>query len=472
VDLTKTLRRTLYNAGASLGLLQKAAPFIWPVNSDGRVQWQLGNFLNYVEDGFMLNPIIYATIMYKVRAVTQATPVAYVGDPASPTLAPIDHPLSRLLRRPNPYMSWEEMQGLCTAYLNISGNAYLILDRRGSKGGIPTGLYPIRPDEMFILPKSGGLEGYLYVPRAAALSEGIPLLVEDVIHVKFPNPADMFQGLGYGLSPMSALSRSGDVDNQVTRFLKIFFERGAMPAGLLKYDIPLDRNMVGEIKARWRQIYGGMENWAEIGVLDKGGEFVQTSQSFKDMGFDTLDERNEARIIGPFGVPPMLIGTRFGMKGATFSNYEEARRAFWEDTMTYELRLFETELKHYLVGQDGAFPAFNFGAVPALRQNVTPLVDAATKLFAMGVPADLALATVGLRLPKLPYGDVAYLSNSIVRAEDIEAKAQQAAQAADAAAEALKNPEPDEDEEAPEDEDDGGAESSKAFLAAKRRLAS
>ena len=85
-----------------------------------------------------------------------------------------------------------------------------------------------------------GIMGYLYIPEGKSHREGIPMLAKDVGHVKLPNPGDPLEGLGYGLSPISPLARSADVDNMITSFLKLFFERGAIVPGLLKFNIKLD----------------------------------------------------------------------------------------------------------------------------------------------------------------------------------------------------------------------------------------
>lgn len=376
------------------------------------MQWQMGNFLNYVEDGFAINPLIYGAIMYKVRSVSQARAIACIGDPAVPSTLPPSHPLTKLTLRPNVYMSWSEMQGLVETYLNLSGNAYLVIDRDNAKMGVPSALWPVRPDRMYFIPENNEIRGYLYVPEGSTYRNGVPLLVEDVIHIKFPNPLDPFEGLGYGMSPMSALARSGDVDNKITKFLKVFFDRGAKPNGLLKYQMPLDDDLVKRIKARWREVYGGVDNWTDVGVLDSGAEYTNIGQSFSEMGFDHLDERNESRILGPFGVPPILIGANLGLKRSTFSNYAEARRAFWEDTMMYELHLSEVEFEYHLQGEDGSYIRYDLSRVPALRENMISMTDAAFKLFQMGTPADQALSIVGIRTSPLPYGDVAYISQN------------------------------------------------------------
>ena len=51
------------------------------------------------------------------------------------------------------------------------------------------------------------------------------------------------------------------------------------------------------VKERWQEQYGGYTHWDEIGVLDQGGEFQRISPTFDEMGFESIDERNEARNI-------------------------------------------------------------------------------------------------------------------------------------------------------------------------------
>lgn len=408
LSITKFIRRLIAPPG------QKASPFFWPVWVDGGVQWQAGNFRNYANEGFNINSLIYSAIMYKVRAAAQVKMRAYIGDPMNPEPAPPNHPLARLVSRPNPHQSWRELHALIVVYLNLSGNAYLYLDREKSKMGLPGAIYPMRPDRVFIIPKDGTIVGYQYRPDGASANEGVPMLPEDVIHLKFPNPMDPFEGMGYGLSPMSSIARNGDIDNQVTKFLKVFFEKGGMPPGVLQFEIPIQDQVVATIKRRWRETYGGVDNWTDIGVLDSGAKFQKIGFDFNEMGFDSIDERSESRILGAFGVPPILIGTRFGMERSTDTNYVNARRSFWEDTMMYELSLQQDEYDHYLVSDDGAFARYDYSSVPALQKNIPELVESAEKLFAMGVPSDIAFQTVGLQVEKTQLGGTVFIPSTFI----------------------------------------------------------
>lgn len=387
----------------------KAAPYIWPSWRTGTPQWQMVDVQAYVDEGFNQNALVYSAIMYKYRSQIAAPLRAYTGEMNKPEPLPLGRPLSDLVHRPNPYQSWPEFHGLNEIYLNVSGDAFVYVDRKGGKG-VPQALWPLRPDRVFILADSSAkrLIGYVYVPEGATPENGRAILAKDMMHVKLPNPGDELEGLGNGLSPISPLARSGDVDNKVTQFLKVFFDKGTVMSGLLKYDNPLDPALVGQIRERWKDVYGGSENWAEIGILDRGGSYERISMTFEEMGFEGIDERNESRILGPFGVPPILIGSRLGLNRSTYANASLMRTQFWEDTMLPETRLFEKEYQYYLQ-DDGAFVMFDLSEVPALRKDVPALVDAWSKLVDRGVPKNLAADMVGLSVDGIPDGDTAYL---------------------------------------------------------------
>jgi hypothetical protein len=132
------------------------------------------------------------------------------------------------------------------------------------------------------------------------------------------------------------------------------------------------------------------------------------------MGFTDLDARNESRIVGPFGVPPILIGTRVGLSAATYSNYEEARRGFWQDTMLPESKLFETEYRYYLSTEAGEFVAYDYSEVPALQVNTEGLIASAFQLWQMGVAANTAFEYLGLNIGNVPGGDIGYVPAGMV----------------------------------------------------------
>ena len=407
--------RGLGQRPATMAETKAALRLLWPSNWDQqKFSWQIGNFEAYAGDGFTLNSLIYAAVMYKVRAQQSSPMRARVGDMEHSDPAPWGHPLAALLRRPNPFQSWYEFHGLNTTYLNICGNVFIYLLRR-SRNELPSMMQTLRPDHVMMVPDSRvGIKGYVWVPSGCAIDAGVPILPEDMIHVKLPNPLDPLDGLGFGLSPLAACAGPGDTDNMVTKFLRMFFKNAAIPAGLLKYDMPLQQEDMARARRIWQERYGGVNNWSDVAVLDQGASFERVGMSFDEMGFEVLDERNESRILGPLGVPPILIGTRLGLMRSTYSNFETAKKLFWEDTFKPEQQLYEVEFQNSLT-VDGAFPAFDFSEVPALQQDMPALVAAAYQLWSMAVPANIAFTQVGLRnMPEVVGGDIGYLPATLV----------------------------------------------------------
>lgn len=382
----------------------KQLPWPWPKFRQLQPLWHLVDFQSYVNEGFSANSLIYSAIMYKVRAVITAPLRAYSGDPDYPTSLPSIAPLAQLVAQPNEHQSWTEFHSQNVVYLNLDGNVFIYKHKNLETGR--EALYSLRPDRVYIIPtndKKATIDHFLYVPEGQSARTGHPMLVEDIIHIKLPYPGDPLEGMGYGLSPLSSAAKSADVDNMVTDFLNLFFQRGAMLTGVLLFDQPLKEDIVDTILERWEKKYGGYKKW-RTGVLDRGGSYERTGLTFEEMGFNELDARNECRILGPFGVPPILIGSRVGLERSTYSNYEGARKAVWEDTLVPELRLFEVEYQRHLNTQD-AFVKFDLTQVPALQKDLPVIVNAAYSLWQMGVPANQATFGVGLRIGAIPGGD-------------------------------------------------------------------
>ncbi|MHA1599904.1 MAG: phage portal protein, partial [Alphaproteobacteria bacterium] len=85
-------------------------------------------------------------------------------------------------------------------------------------------------------------------------------------------------------------------------------------------------------------------------LLDGGLKWQEMSLSPKDMDF--LESRNAASrdVAQVFGVPPQLLGIP---GDNTYSNYQEARLALWEDTVVPLLRHVRDEFNGWLVPMFG-----------------------------------------------------------------------------------------------------------------------
>lgn len=382
----RTAKRALRRAPKQ-AMDAKAAPFSFAMLFNDQPAWQIVDYETYVSEGFNSNTLVYSAIMYKERAQTSAPLRAWTGDVDNPDPLDADAPLSQLVARPNPHQSWPEFHGLNIVYENLSGNSYVWMDRP-ARGGLPDAMYGLRPDRVFPIPSIEDgvptIRAYLYSiagrvafvnfspeRRREEIAEGraVLFLPEDVMHVKFPNPGDRYEGMGYGTPPMSPVARSADIDNMITHFLKLFFDHGVILPGILSSDQAVSPEIIARTKERWKEMYGGYDRWSEeIGVLERGLKYQRIAPDFDEMGFGQQDERNETRILGPFGVPPILVGSRIGLLRSTYANYKEARIAFWQDTMVPENLAFEVDYRYYLATEGEEFVAFDYTKVPAFQE--------------------------------------------------------------------------------------------------------
>jgi HK97 family phage portal protein len=377
---------------------------LWPDYLDAQPTWAL-DYNNFIEEGYYKNATLYAAIMYKARASASVKLIAYNGTRAAPEPLDVAHPLARFCDRPNPRMSFSEMQMINTVYLNLFGNSYTVFLHNGQD----ITAYPLRPDYIRHVYDQGDLAGYIYCTGGVSVEKGTPILSSDVAHVKYPDPADRYGGFGPGISPLYPIAHSVDVDNAATAFLKIFFERGATPPGLLTTEQQLTPDIAEELKQRWLATYGGYRNWSDVMVLGAGATYQRLGLMLSEMDMTNLDARNESRTASVFGVPLTLIESRPAMVASTYSNKATDRQLFWEDTMIPELQMSEVEYQYYLRGDAGEFVAYDYLNIPALIEIRLQRAAAYAAAWDGGAITQNEYRAA-LNLPPLPSGDRLKLS--------------------------------------------------------------
>jgi len=182
-------------------------------------------------------------------------------------------------------------------------------------------------------------------------------------------------------------------------------ENGARPSLALIYD-PKDGpahlseeqflRLKGELKAQ----VSGAEQAGAVMLLDGGLTAKELSLSPKDMDWLAGRKQGALDIATAFGVPAQLIGIP---DAQTYANMEQARLAFWEDTVLPLVRLIQDGLGDWLL------PRWEAGLRFAPDEDAVPaLVDRRHALFEkLGKAGFLTLnerrAAAGY--PPLPGGD-------------------------------------------------------------------
>lgn len=394
-------------------------PMVWHMVNTGSYQWHMIDYEAYAKDGYSQNAVIYGAIKYKLDAIAQAPMRAYEGTIYKAEISENEnHPLYLLAQRPNEYQSHVEFMQYNELYLNLHGNSFIYLLR--GENGLPIGMYPLRPDRVAIVPmKSESSQQsrvtirYAYFPDGMSKDKMIPIPSEDMLHIKYPNPYDPLEGLGYGLSPLSAGAFSADTDNYMTKFLGQYFKnQGIMPGGVIQ--LPYDSNPedIATLREQIGEVYGGAGNWGKPLVIDGGGTFSHMVPSFKDMGLEGIDLRNVRRITTVFGVPGRLIG--LDEANSTYNNLSEAKEDFWQNTMNTELKLFEEEFRHKVTIGDQTFLRFDVSGIPAFADDTAMQVQTYKELVGNFVPPHTAARIAGLDIGELEHGDESFMPTSLV----------------------------------------------------------
>jgi len=110
----------------------------------GRPVWPMRDPAAFAREGYGRNAIAYRC----VRLIAEAAASAPLK------VTPQDHPLARLLARPNPEQTGIELMEAFYGHLQVSGNAYL--EAAAVDEAAPSELYVLRPDRMSVVPGADG----------------------------------------------------------------------------------------------------------------------------------------------------------------------------------------------------------------------------------------------------------------------------------------------------------------------------
>lgn len=305
------------------------------------------DFRSNYEHRYRKNELIYACIEKTAKASSQID--MKVKNVRSNVWLK-QHPLEQLFNRPNFFMSEYDLWSTILTLQLLAGRA--VLEKERNNAGEVIGLWPLRPDWLTPVASSTSMiAGFSFGVPGSDKKTFIPY--KDVVDLPLNDPISPIFPFTT-LAPASIAARVGDTDSQITDFVKLFFEKGGVPPGLLKTKQKLLESQVTLLRRRWRERYGGISNWLEPAVLDSDAEYQRIAMTFEEMGFEFLDRRNEARICMIFDIPPIIVGAFVGVEHSTYDNYLTARKAWWQDSLLPRFIHIRERLRIQLVPEFGS----------------------------------------------------------------------------------------------------------------------
>ena len=297
------------------------------LESGGRARWTPRDYAALTREGYVRNAIVHRAVRLLAESIGGLTFVLFDGEREV-----AQHPLLDLLARPNPRQDGAALLEAVTAHLLLAGNAYIeavTLDAQQRPD--VRELYALRPDRMKVVPgRDGWPEAYEYNVGARRLRFEQAAALPPILHLTFFNPLDDH----YGLAPLEAAAIAVDTHNAAAKWNKALLDNAARPCGALVYAGPdrvsLSDNQVERIRKELDTNYSGATNAGRPLILEGGLDWKTMSMSPRDMDFMEAKHAAAREIALAFGVPPMLLAIP---GDNTYSNYQEASRVFWRQSV-------------------------------------------------------------------------------------------------------------------------------------------
>jgi HK97 family phage portal protein len=378
------------------------------------------SYESYARSGFGRNELVYACIMAKAGSLPQAVLRVYPDGPGDRRAEPIeDHRLRRLIHQPNPVTNEVELQQLSVVYLDLSGNCYWLIVR--GRDDVPTELWPLRPDLIRILPsrRNPRIWKYGYVADPTSGIYGGPTEVievdrRDVVHIKYPNPLDMY----FGQAPLRPATRAVTVHNARTDYVDTLLRNDAIPRAVITTQQEIDDKVVTRLEERWFRKHGG-ERRGRPAFLQAGMDVKPLGLNMTDLEFPELAAVSEAQICQAMRVPPIIAAAKVGLDRSTFANMAEAEAYFWKNTLMDLQRLFlgglATQVLPFFlgVGRQRVALRWDNSEVLALQEAESSKWERATNALARGgITVNDFRQVVGL--DPVPNGDVFLVGAGVV----------------------------------------------------------
>jgi len=261
-------------------------------------------------DTSMAIPTVLRCVALLSTVVAGCPMVAYKIDQNSQTKTPI-YPQIISPGNGNTTYTQYELWELTVAQLCLYGNVFIFKLRPPGIGDIPgpiIDLVPIDPRRVAVkmfegnkifevtrLDKNGNMD---------ATQPPLIFTTFEIMHI----PGFGYDGL-MGLSPIQACARTLGTAMAADKLAAKFYSKGTQLSGVVQVKAPLaSQKQADQIRARWLKSSGGVDNAAEVAVLDSETTFMPLTIPPEQLQFLQARRWQTTEIARMFGIPPHLVG--------------------------------------------------------------------------------------------------------------------------------------------------------------------
>ncbi len=211
------------------------------------------------------------------------------------------HAALDLWRRPNPWDTRQSFLEVTQKHLDLTGEGWWVIATDPRVPTLPLELWSIRPDRIAPVPHpTRFITGYVYTGPDG---EQVPLGLNEVIQIKYPNPLDPYRGLG----PVQAILVDLDAARYSAEWNRNFFLNSAEPGGIIEVPERLSDDDFNEMTQRWREQHQGVAAAHRVAILEKA-TWKDRTVTQRDMQFAELRGLSREVIREAFGIHGHVLG--------------------------------------------------------------------------------------------------------------------------------------------------------------------
>ena len=373
--------------------------------TSGQAVWTPKDYENFAREGYGNNVYVYSCVRLIAQSCAGIPWLLYEQKKDKLEELDFNHPLLKVWSRPNPFEGFGAWFEAMVSYLLLSGNTYI--ERTLARPSDKLELYALRPDRMKIVPgnKSNPITRYEYMVNGNTT----PFEPELILHIKYFNPLNDF----YGMSPIEASARSIDENNESRKWNVALLQNSAQPSGILSTDQTLSEETRNILREQAVELYGGSKNAGNVFVAEAGLKFQPIGLTPVDMSWLEGSKLSAREIAIAYNVAPELIGDN---SSKTYSNYGEARKALYQETVLPLMDYLKDAFNNWLVPLWGEnlYLDYDKDGIEALQEDQDKLYNRMFGAVDRGIiTRNEAREMLGFQTLKVPEADRLYIPFSL-----------------------------------------------------------
>lgn len=361
-------------------------------------------------EGYNASAIVYACIEKRAKLVA-AVPWCVkvrgkdddgkeIWENASP-----NHPLAKLIARPNPAQSFHELMYQASQNMDLSGSGFLSKIRAGV-GNLPRELWLLPSQYVEVKPGREKLIDYWKV-SAYGVRASKQVMPEDMCQLKFPNPSSVY----FGQPTLLSAGKPTDIDRESGVWQKVSLEnRGASDINI-KLPEGATQDQVDQIRSQYKKQQEGSKNARK--ALITNADVQVLGQTAVELDFVASRRAVWTEICAVFGMSLSNLGMT---ENVNLANAEAMDKALYLNTIIPNLDLMCEQLNHSLAYDfgDDVRIEYDLSNVRAMQQGTGEKLEHAQKLWQMGVPLADINQKLELGLTEREWYEIGYIQSGLI----------------------------------------------------------